>query len=167
MLRSATLLSLASVLGLCAIAACSAPTVSSFGNGDKSKAGKDSPGTFGNGTDPSGTDPTVECVPNKANAEIPGDKCDNDGDGTADNPVVCDGNLAGDGSAADLAKTMGIPERRGAWLRPRFGEVHARLRPRRRAKSRAARRPPQVRQCPEAARRHAARRIEQRLRAGV
>jgi hypothetical protein len=109
--RPASLLSLATVLGLFAVAACSAsPSPSGFGSGDKKKDGTDSPsGMFGNSptTNPDGT-PKVACVPNKANAEIAGNNCDDDDDGKVDNVEVCDTALANDGSAEDFAKTMGV-----------------------------------------------------------
>jgi hypothetical protein len=112
--KPARLASLATALGIFALAACSAPPdPSSFGSGSKSKvAGSDPTGTFGDGasnntTGPGGTT-TAACVPNKANAEIPGNGCDDDADGTVDNAVTCDGALAGDSSAEDFARTMGI-----------------------------------------------------------
>ena len=108
--RSVSLVSLASVVGLCAIAACSSPqNLSGFNKGEKDPAAADSPGTFGDpkGTNPDGT-PKEACVPSKGNAEIPGNNCDDDGDGKVDNVTVCDTGLAADGSAEDFAKTMGI-----------------------------------------------------------
>jgi hypothetical protein len=112
--RSTSLFSLATlsgVVGLLAIVACSSPAdLSGFtrggnGNGDTDGGG----GTFGTGTDPSGTgNPKAACVPNKANAEIPNDGCDNDGDGKVDNVPVCDSSLANDGSPEDFAKSMGL-----------------------------------------------------------
>jgi hypothetical protein len=107
-------LSFATVAGLFAIAACSSPPdLSGFGNG-KAKGtgtGSDTTGSFGDGTDnSSGTSAstTGACVPNKANAEIPGNNCDDDADGTIDNVVTCDSALTGDGSPEDFARSMGI-----------------------------------------------------------
>jgi hypothetical protein len=110
--RSISLFSLASVVGLFAVAACSSPAdLSGFNNGNKTKNGTtDTTGTFGDGSDPGSASPKAVCAPNKANAEIPGDGCDNDGDGTVDNVPTCDSALASDGSAEDFAKSMGICE---------------------------------------------------------
>jgi hypothetical protein len=46
--------------------------------------------------------------PDPGNVDIPGNNCDEDGDGVADAPDVCDQNLAADGPAADFAKSLGI-----------------------------------------------------------
>lgn len=63
-------------------------------------------GTLGGpGTTPGGK----PCVPNKANFDIPGNNCDDDDDGTVDNPPTCDdgiANKAGDGEA--LARAIGV-----------------------------------------------------------
>jgi hypothetical protein len=110
------LASFATAVGLFAMAACSAPPdPSGFGTGGKAKTsgtGADpSGGTFGDGTTSTGmpgASTTGACVPNKANAEIPGNGCDDDADGTVDNVTVCDGMLTGDGSPEDFARSMGI-----------------------------------------------------------
>jgi hypothetical protein len=108
------LASFATAAGLFAIAACSAPPdLSGFGSGKAkgTSGGTDSTGTFGDGTDnSSGTSASTTgvCAPNKANAEIPGNGCDDDADGTVDNVVTCDSALAGDGSPEDFARSMGI-----------------------------------------------------------
>lgn len=109
--RSVSLISSAAVLGLFVVAACSSPATSGFNGGKDKDPSKDPPsGTFGPGpgTNDDGT-PKAPCVPDKANAEIPGDGCDNDADGTVDNPVTCDDAATG-ASAEDFAKTMGICE---------------------------------------------------------
>jgi hypothetical protein len=101
--------------GILAVAACSSPAnLSGFDNGDKKTNGTDptngsfsDPSNTNNTTNPDGT-PKAACVPDKANAEIAGDGCDNDGDGQIDNVAVCDTAIANDGSGADFAKTMGI-----------------------------------------------------------
>ena len=48
------------------------------------------------------------CAPTKGNYDIPGNNCDDDGDGTVDNPPTCDDALPDDGSAEDFAKAIGI-----------------------------------------------------------
>ncbi len=63
-------------------------------------------GLIGDGNfDPSKGDP---CAPNPANAEIPGNNCDDDGDGKVDNPATCDTGLARNGGAPEFAKALGI-----------------------------------------------------------
>lgn len=48
------------------------------------------------------------CVPNPENYDIPGNGCDDDGDGTVDNPPSCDSSLSKGGAAEDFAKAIGI-----------------------------------------------------------
>ena len=108
-------ISIITVVGLFALGACSAPVPSTFGTGSKSKnsGGTDSnTGTFGDGSNDPGSTGTASttgaCVPAKGNAEIPGNNCDDDADGTIDNVTVCDTQLTGDGSPEDFARSMGI-----------------------------------------------------------
>ena len=102
-------LSLVALAGLLAVAACSSADPSTFGTSKKNKTSTDSPGTFGTGADaPGGTAATGVCAPAKGQAEIPGNHCDDDDDGTVDNVATCDATLANDGSAEDFARSMGI-----------------------------------------------------------
>jgi hypothetical protein len=49
------------------------------------------------------------CSPNPANYDIPGNNCDDDGDGVVDNPPgMCDSGLAPTGSAANMAAALGL-----------------------------------------------------------
>ena len=48
------------------------------------------------------------CAPGAGNWDIPGNNCDDDGDGTVDNPPTCDDALGSKGTAEDFAKAMGI-----------------------------------------------------------
>lgn len=48
------------------------------------------------------------CVPASSNYDIPGDKCDNDGDGEVDNTPTCDSDLTEDGSAESFARALGL-----------------------------------------------------------
>ena len=109
MLRRRSLASVATVVGLLAIAACSAPSVSSFNSKENNQTGADpnGNGTFG-GKKPGapGTE-TAGCTPDKSKFDVPGDNCDNDGDGKVDNRIVCDEASTG-ATAEDFAKTMGI-----------------------------------------------------------
>jgi hypothetical protein len=98
-------------LGLVAlgiIAACSAPSGSGFGS-SKDKAGtSDSSGQFGSGDDEGGGSgkSKAACVKDPSFFDVPGDKCDNDDDGTIDNPPSCDG--AAGSSASAFAHAIGI-----------------------------------------------------------
>jgi hypothetical protein len=88
------------------VAACSSDRSSGFDpNGPNGGTGPDN-GQFGSGAD--GGPGGKACVPNPANYDIPGNNCDDDGDGTVDNPPTCDSALAANGSADDFAKAMGI-----------------------------------------------------------
>lgn len=57
------------------------------------------------GTDADGAAP---CEPDPAKWDVPGNDCDDDGDGTADNPPTCDQGLAPGGSAEGFARAIGI-----------------------------------------------------------
>ncbi|HSQ64604.1 MAG TPA: choice-of-anchor L domain-containing protein [Polyangiaceae bacterium] len=56
----------------------------------------------------SGGDGSVPCVPNPANYDIPGNGCDDDGDGKVDNVAVCDSSLPATGTAMQMAQAMGL-----------------------------------------------------------
>jgi hypothetical protein len=77
---------------------------SGFGDGSSGGSVGSSGGTFGDGDGGGGKG----CVPDPANYDIPGNGCDDDGDGTSDNPPTCDGSLSTGGGAEDFAKAMGI-----------------------------------------------------------
>jgi hypothetical protein len=55
-----------------------------------------------------GNDATSACHPDPANFDIPGNGCDDDGDGVVDNAVPCDSALMPDGPAEDMARALGI-----------------------------------------------------------
>jgi hypothetical protein len=106
------------LIGLVAVVAtvaCSAqPALSEYNSdGTRKNSGKKtgSSGILGeNGDDPSEGDGTkVVCAPNPANVEVPGNGCDDDGDGTVDNAPVCDSSVAGSAQdPKDFAKTLGL-----------------------------------------------------------
>lgn len=48
------------------------------------------------------------CSPSPSNYDVPGNGCDDDGDGKIDNPPECDSSLTAGGDAEDVAKAMGI-----------------------------------------------------------
>jgi hypothetical protein len=52
--------------------------------------------------------PGQGCSPNPLNFDIPGNGCDDDGNGIVDDPPACDGSLALTGSAADMASALGL-----------------------------------------------------------
>jgi hypothetical protein len=107
------LASLITTVAIATLAACSGSPNKGFdGPGGGSGNG---PGTGGNGNAPSigGDDggsaaPTAACVPDPANYDIPGNGCDDDGDGQVDNTAVCDKGLAVDGDANAFAKAIGL-----------------------------------------------------------
>ncbi|MGH7286128.1 MAG: choice-of-anchor L domain-containing protein [Polyangiaceae bacterium] len=99
--------------GLCGlaliVAACSGSKGSGFGGpndgtGDGTGNGT-SPGAFGGSGD--GGAP-AECNPGPSNYDVPGDGCDNDGDGTVDNPATCDSSLPANGDASAFVQALGI-----------------------------------------------------------
>jgi hypothetical protein len=94
-----------------AIVACSANR-SSFGDGNGNDGG---PSTSADacafcGTDaaPHSNDGAAPCIPDPANYDIPGNGCDDDGDGQIDNAPACDSSLPQSGTAMQLAQAMGL-----------------------------------------------------------
>lgn len=94
--------------GICAVA-CSGERGPSFREGSSSGTPTSSSGgTFGD-ADGGGTTATGgSCVPNPANYDVPGNDCDDDGDGQVDNPPTCDDNLQPTSGAEDFARALGI-----------------------------------------------------------
>lgn len=66
-------------------------------------------GTFGKdgGANEAAPAPFV-CAPSPENYDFPGNDCDDDADGTVDNPPSCDTGLAQVGSAEEFAKAIGL-----------------------------------------------------------
>lgn len=93
------------VASVSTVAACG-PSVSddTTSKGDKQN-GDD--GQFGGGDDTDGGTGTKTCTSDPSFFDIPGDNCDNDGDGQTDHVSSCDTN-ASDGSAAAFARALGI-----------------------------------------------------------
>jgi hypothetical protein len=90
-----------------AVFACSSSgDRSGFGDGSSGGTNGDNGGTFGSGGEAGA--PGKVCAPNPANYDIPGNNCDDDGDGTIDNPPACDDALSETGDAEDFAKAIGI-----------------------------------------------------------
>jgi hypothetical protein len=48
------------------------------------------------------------CTPDPENYDIPGNGCDDDGDGIVDNTITCDTSLGLTGPAGDMAKALGL-----------------------------------------------------------
>jgi hypothetical protein len=80
----------------------------SGGSGGGSGGSSGSVGSFGDEGGGSGGGSSGGCDPNPANYDIPGNNCDDDGDGMVDNVTTCDGNLSLNGSAHDFANGLGI-----------------------------------------------------------
>lgn len=92
--------------GSAAAFACSSSTErSGFGDGSSGGTSAENGGAFGGGEAGAGG---KACAPDKANFDIPGNNCDDDADGTVDNPPTCDDALAQGGDAEDFARAMGI-----------------------------------------------------------
>jgi len=98
----ATFLASAGVFLACSATVRQSPFEDPNQNGGNGTVGG---GTLGGG---GGGDGGKPCVPAAGNWDIPGNNCDDDGDGTADNPPTCDVGLEQDGSAEDFARAMGI-----------------------------------------------------------
>lgn len=91
--------------GFAVLAACSSNERSSgFEDPAGSSGAPGSSGGFGGAEAGAGK----PCVPDPANYDIPGNNCDDDGDGTVDNPPSCDDGLSQNGSAEDFARAIGI-----------------------------------------------------------
>ena len=83
-----------------------ASTVRADGGSDSIDGGSN-PGNFGTPDDAS-TGGGTQCTSDPANYDVPGDKCDNDGDGKIDNVIACDTGLSAAGDAMDFAKSLGL-----------------------------------------------------------
>jgi hypothetical protein len=96
------------LVSLGAVIACGAPKPSGFGSAeDYTEAANDpAPGQFGDGKEGAADPAKDECVKDPSFYDVPGDNCDNDGDGTVDNAPACDS--AAGPSAADFAHAIGI-----------------------------------------------------------
>jgi hypothetical protein len=110
MRRTALLLGFAALTTTAVFAtACSSSKTSGFDENDPNANngnGTIGGGTLGGGDAGSSGKP---CAPGKGNYDIPGNNCDDDGDGKVDNPPTCDDGLSGTGgSAEDFARAMGI-----------------------------------------------------------
>jgi hypothetical protein len=68
--------------------------------------GGEDPGHFGDPIEAG--PPPGQCSPSPANYDVPGDNCDNDGDGKIDNAIACDTGLTASGDAMAFAKSIGL-----------------------------------------------------------
>jgi hypothetical protein len=94
-------------LASAALFACSSAKTSGFTEPDPNAGnGTAGGGTLGGGTGDGGAG--KPCAPGKGNYDIPGNNCDDDGDGKVDNPPTCDDSVAENGTAEDFAKALGI-----------------------------------------------------------
>jgi hypothetical protein len=95
------------VVGAALFLACSS-TTNRNGFPDETSSSGSSNGSSGIlGGNDSGTG--KPCAPGAGNWDIPGNNCDDDGDGTVDNPPTCDDAITpGAATAADFAKALGI-----------------------------------------------------------
>ncbi|MBS2013151.1 MAG: choice-of-anchor L domain-containing protein [Deltaproteobacteria bacterium] len=96
------------VFGAAMFLACSS-TTNRTGFPDETSSSGGTSGTSGilGGGGDSGTG--KPCAPGAGNWDIPGNNCDDDGDGTVDNPPECDDAITpGAATAEDFAKALGI-----------------------------------------------------------
>jgi len=107
MRSSALLLGFLAFAG-CSVIACGASKTSGFDDGSSSSGSSgSSSGVLGNPNNGEGG-ARKPCAPAPGNFDIPGNGCDDDGDGKIDNPPTCDEGLAATGSAEDFAKSIGL-----------------------------------------------------------
>ena len=95
-----------------------------FGFGDGGNGGDSGtvdpdggPDPFGDAAyNPDGAGPPP-CTPDPNNFDVPGNGCDDDGDGVVDNGIDCDKGFAATGPAADMAKAIGLckTSTNGSW----------------------------------------------------
>src|SRR5271165_5721333 len=109
-------------LGALVLVACGGTHTSPFntdgGDGNDSGNPNGDAGCPFCGVDGGNGDGATACNPNPANFDIPGNGCDDDGDGIIDNPVgLCDTGLpTASPSAAQFAKAIGIcPDKGDTW----------------------------------------------------
>ena len=83
---------------------------SNSSSGSGSGAGSGAGGSSGSliGGSGGGDGGSTVCNPNPGNYDIPGNGCDDDGDGLVDNVTVCDQSLLAGGSAHDMANALGL-----------------------------------------------------------
>lgn len=110
-MRSASWFALSFVTAGAVALACGSSNERSNFDPNQSSGG---PGSSGNtsssgviGGPDGGSSGGVACVPTKGAYDFPGNNCDDDDDGTVDNPPTCDGMVAGN-AGEDLAKAMGV-----------------------------------------------------------
>ncbi len=90
------------------VAACGSEDGSATFPGTSSSSGAPSIGDDRIVNDDRGGDGGRSCVPNAGKFEVPGNDCDDDGDGIKDNAGACDGALAIEGNGAEFVKAMGL-----------------------------------------------------------
>ena len=122
-MKSTILASGAIALTAFAFGACSGSSVSSGFEPNGGGGGGADGGSGGGGSDASDdigsighvsdSGSTATCNPNPANYDIPGNHCDDDGDGQVDNVVTCDAALAAGGDAMAFAKSIGLCQQAG------------------------------------------------------
>ena len=88
--------------------ACSTQPSSSFTTSSNATLPHGSAG-FGTGGSDGGAAASAGCQQDPSFYDVPGDNCDNDGDGKVDNPKTCDAALTGN-TAVDFAHALGICE---------------------------------------------------------
>jgi hypothetical protein len=108
------------LLGLAAVTIACSSTGGKGGSGFDPKGDGGGGGSAGSGGNPGsegslgGFEETdggaiaASCAPSPENYDIPGNNCDDDGDGKVDNAASCDTGLAATGDAAAFARALGL-----------------------------------------------------------
>ncbi len=108
-LSTRLMLACALVVASASMGACSSDSSASDTTGGGKDGGGGGGGGFGNGGGPDGSGGGgLPCNPSSTFAEIPGNNCDDDGDGKVDNVPVCDNGLSATGDATAFAHAIGI-----------------------------------------------------------
>jgi hypothetical protein len=94
------------------VTACGSSTNSQFDTTDPDAGGTNPDGgcdfCTGDGGFNNKGDGAAACIPDPANYDIPGNGCDDDGNGKVDDTPVCDNGLPASGTAMQAAQAMGL-----------------------------------------------------------
>ncbi len=109
------------ILFCASVVACGAR----HGGADATSSGSSNGDGGSSAGDSGGGSLTGPCTPDPGNYDIPGNGCDDDGDGTVDNTPTCDTGLSALGDANDFAKAIGLCNQSSGAADPKWGVVSA------------------------------------------
>lgn len=95
-------------LGLIGTVSVIALAAGCSGSGSRDTLGTSAKDAGGDGPEFSSGEGGAKCSPAPGNFDVPGNNCDDDGDGDVDNPPECDDSLPTDGNAQDFAHALGL-----------------------------------------------------------